>query len=226
MRSWSLKQQWRIILTNMADNHLNATTSGTRKHWDARYAQGNTPWDTQITPPEVVGFWHTPRLSRQGLALDMGCGPGTNVRYLASLGLRAIGVELASAPLFTARNRLQQSAPELLDRTHFVCSDVCLLPFQKLNVTYILDVGCLHTLPRVVRPSYVESVLSNLAPGGYYHLYAFDADPNNPEPVSGPPGMDIDEISHLFTPDLILVEEIVARPDRRPCRWYLLQRPA
>jgi hypothetical protein len=83
----------------------------------------------------------------------------------------------------------------------------------------------LHTLPRAVRPSYVESVLSNLAPGGYYHLYAFDADPKNLEAASGPPGMDIDEISQRFTPDLILVEEIVARPDRRPCRWYLLQRP-
>jgi SAM-dependent methyltransferase len=209
----------------MVDNQLNATTSDIRKRWDKRYAQGYTPWDTQTTPPEVVDFWHGPRLSRQGVVLDLGCGPGTNVRYLASLGLHAIGVELASAPLLMARNRLQPYAPELRNRTHFVCSDVCRLPFQKLNVTYILDVGCLHTLPRAVRPYYVESILSNLAPGGYYHLYAFDADPNNLEPASGPPGMDIDEVSQSFTPDLILVEEIVARPDRRPCRWYLLQRP-
>jgi SAM-dependent methyltransferase len=212
-------------MTNMAVNDLDSAISATRKRWDARYREGITQWDTQITPPEVVDFWRSSRLSRQGVALDLGCGPGTNVRYLASLGLNAIGVEIASAPLVTARHRFEQHAPELLSRAHFVCSDVCLLPFQHLNAAYILDVGCLHSLPRALRPFYVESVVSNLAPGGYYHLYAFDADPENPEPASGPVGMDAGEIAQRFAPHLELVEEMIARPDRRPCRWYLLHRP-
>jgi SAM-dependent methyltransferase len=225
MRSKSLKQQWPITTTNMAHNDLDIATSATRKRWDARYREGVTPWDTQITPPEVVDFWQSTHLPRQGLALDLGCGPGTNVRYLASLGLTAIGIEIASSPLLTARKRFLQHAPELLQRAHFVCSDVCLLPFLQLNALYILDVGCFHSLPRAVRTYYVESVVANLAPGGYYHLYAFDADPNDPEPASGPPGLMLDEVKQRFTPDLLLVKETIARPDFRPCRWYLLQRP-
>ncbi len=59
-----------------------------RSRWETHYATGNTPWDTQITPPEVQSFWTSGRLAPQGLALDIGCGPGTNVRYLAELGLR------------------------------------------------------------------------------------------------------------------------------------------
>lgn len=225
MPSRSLKPQWPIIMTNMAANDLNAASSATRKRWDARYSEGFTPWDTQITPPEVVDFWQSPRLPRQGLALDLGCGPGTNVRYLAGLGLTSIGIEIASAPLVMARRRFEQHAPDLLSRAHFVCSDVCQLPFHNLNAAYILDVGCFHSLPRAVRPYYVESVIANLAPGGYYHLYAFDADPANPEPASGPAGMELGEIALRFTPHLVVVEEIIAHPDRRPCRWYLLQRP-
>jgi SAM-dependent methyltransferase len=210
---------------NMALDSLDAATSASRKRWDARYAEGVTPWDTGITPPEVVDFWQGTRLPHAGIALDLGCGPGTNIRYLASLGLEAIGVEIASTPLVTARKRIQQQTPALTRHATFVCADVCRLPFRNLNAAYILDIGCLHALPRAVRPYYVEGVIANLAPGGYYHLYAFDTNPNDPEPTRGAIGIDDGEIADRFSPSLQVVEEIIARPDRRPCRWYLLQRP-
>ena len=209
---------------NMVPSDHQAISTATRARWEARYQEGVTPWDTQITPPEVVEFWQADFLPRTGLALDLGCGPGTNVCYLAQLGLTTIGVEIAGAPLFTARRRLTHDA-NIAYRAHFVCGDVCRLPFQQLNASYILDIGCLHSLPRAVRPAYVQSVVNNLAAGGYFHLYAFDADQNDPEPVSGPVGLLEGEIADRFTPALHLLHEIVARPDRRPCRWYVLQRP-
>lgn len=214
------------MAANKPTQDFNATTTATRQRWNLRYSEGNTPWDTQITPPEVVDFWQTDRLPKQGIALDLGCGPGTNVRFLAGLGLIAIGVEIASAPLILAQKRIKQQAPALSARSHFVCCDVNKLPFQKLNAAYMLDVGCFHSLPRDLRPYYVQSVIANLAPGGYYHLYAFDAAPENPQPESGPVGMDLGEVAQRFAPHLQMVEELIAQPDRRPCRWYLLQRPA
>lgn len=212
-------------MTNMVDSDLNAATSATRKRWESRYGEGNTPWDTQITPPEVVDFWEDERHSRDAVALDLGCGTGTNVRYLAALGLAVVGVELAGAPLHTALSRYRGLAPNLRNRIRLVCSDVCRLPFVALNAAYVLDIGCLHTLPIPLRPLYVRSVFDNLAPGGYYHLFAFDIDPTAPQPRNGPMGMASGEVVRLFAPHLELVEEIVGRPDRRPCRWYLLQRP-
>jgi len=209
----------------MADNNFNARTSDTRKRWEERYGAGNIPWDTQVTPPEVIDFWQDKRRSRVGIALDLGCGPGTNIRYLAELGLTAIGVEIASPPLITAQRRFGEQSKTLLSYAHLVCSDVCLLPFSGLNAIYILDIGCLHSMPRPLRSLYAQGVVANIAPAGFYHLFAFDADPDNPEPESGPPGMANTEVAQLFSPHLTLVEETIARPDRRPCRWYLLQRP-
>jgi len=66
----------------------NTSHATRRAAWEAHYASGNTPWDTQITPPEVQAFWQSDRLAPVGLALDIGCGPGANVRYLAKLAGR------------------------------------------------------------------------------------------------------------------------------------------
>ena len=207
----------------MVHSDLVAATAATRQRWDARYQQGVTPWDTGQTPPEVIEFWQSARLPSHGLALDLGCGPGTNVRYLANQGLTTIGVEIAGAPLIKARQQQQTSA--LIGQAHFILADVCQLPFHDLNANYILDIGCFHSLPRSLRTYYVENVVANLAHGGYYHLYAFDADPTVAEPTSGPVGMENGEVAQRFGPYLTLVEEIIAQPERRPCRWYLLQRP-
>ena len=37
----------------------------------------NPPWDTGITPPEVVEAIDGPEALRPGRALDLGCGTGT-----------------------------------------------------------------------------------------------------------------------------------------------------
>lgn len=212
---------------NMAHESLLRTSAETRLRWNARYTDPVQPWDTRQTPPEVVAFWEsgpgkTGPLPEGRLALDLGCGPGTNVRFLARRGLTAIGVEIAAPALVTAYARLRSEEPELTPKLAFICADVCLLPLHGLNAAYILDVGCFHSLPPVARDAYVASVLNNLAPGGYYQLYAFDSEPVHGQ--SGPVGLGEHEVTERFTPHLTLVEEIRAIPERRPCRWYLLRR--
>jgi hypothetical protein len=51
-----------------------------RKSWsfDLRYLLGQPPWDTKVTPPEVVELVEGEGLPF-GRALDLGCGTGTNV---------------------------------------------------------------------------------------------------------------------------------------------------
>ena len=199
--------------------------SASRLTWEKHYQEGQTPWDTRTTPPEVVAFWASGRLAPAGLAIDIGCGPGTNVAYLAGLGLQVIGVDLAGSALMLATQRLQQQAPALLPRMGFAQADVTGLPFHHANATYMLDVGCLHGLPPEARLGYARGVIDNLAPGGYYQLYAFDclADLVD-DPVRRLRGLGENEVATLFAPDLQLVEVIRARPDRYPCRWYLLRK--
>lgn len=198
--------------------------------WEEHYRTGNTPWDTRQTPPEVISFWterSSPRHGspRQGLALDLGCGPATNVAYLASLGLVAIGVDYVWQALETGRRRLVEHSPNRLAQIQLLQADVTQLPLRNANAVYILDIGCSHSLPPDLRPAYAAGVVENLAPGGFYHLFAFDrvaelAD----DPERWYRGMTDHEVVERFTPQLQVVEILRARPDRYPCRWYLLRK--
>ncbi len=196
-----------------------------RDRWEEHYASGETPWDTQITPPEVQAFWRSGRLSGAGLALDIGCGPGTNVRFLAQQGLTAVGFDIALQPLHTGQQRLASRAPELAQRAFFVQADVTRLPLTAANADYILDVGCFHGVHPDERAAYVSGVIDNLRAGGYYHLYAFD---HTPEMELNPDrkllGVGENEIAERYRHAMEIVEIQTANPDPYPCRWYLLRK--
>jgi SAM-dependent methyltransferase len=197
-----------------------------RTRWETHYASGHTPWDTQVTPPEVRAFWSSSRLSPTGLALDIGCGPGTNVRYLAQLGLTAVGFDIAYQAVATGRTRIARHAPALLPHALLVQADVTALPLCAAGAAYILDLGCSHGLPPDLRPRFADGIIANLRAGGYYHLYAFDYVPSPEGEAQGHHmGMLENEVTERFTPALEVVEITRAAPDRHPCRWYLLRKP-
>jgi SAM-dependent methyltransferase len=194
-----------------------------RTRWEERYAAGPTPWDTGQTPPEVVAFWASGRLPHRGLALDIGCGPGTNVRYLAGLGLHVLGFDIAYAPLHTGARRLQAAAAD--PRGWLIQADVTQLPLHQAGAAYVLDLGCSHGLPPRLRPAYAREIIANLAPGGYYHLYAFDyVERPAAEAEDRYMGYHDGEVVALFGGDLEIVEIVQATPDPHRCRWYLLRK--
>lgn len=196
-----------------------------RSRFEEHYSAGNTPWDTRQTPPEVQRFWMSGRAQRRGLALDLGCGPGTNVTYLARLGLTAVGVDYVMQPLVEGRQRISAAEVSIRPRTHFVLADVTRLPLRGVQAQYVLDIGCLHGIPPDAREGYVQGVIDNLAPGGWYQLYAFDRTPELEQDPERIRGMLENEVAERFAPALRVVEIERARPDRHPCRWYLLRRP-
>lgn len=205
------------------------TGETTREHWEQRYAEGYLPWDSGITPPEVEAFWqaeYIPEAERAGSwALDMGSGTSTNVAYLAAKGLHVVGVELAANALQIARQRAQDRHPSLLPRIHLVQGSVTHVPLHGLNARYVLDIGCLHTVLPDQRSDYARGVIDNLAPGGYYQLYAFDwMEDRANDPERSPRGLRDGEVESLFAPHLSVVQIEEAEPNPHPCRWYLLRK--
>ncbi len=201
-------------------------TSSLRQRWEEHYASGHTPWDTRQTPPEVAAFWAEGRLPPVGLALDVGCGPGTNVLYLARLGLTVIGLDIAPQAIATGRTRILQAAPALADHANLVQADVTQLPLHAAGAGYILDLGCSHGLPPSLRARYAAGIVANLRPGGYYHLYGFDyVERPEREAEDRHMGFQPGEIIERFTPALEVVTIVRANPDPYPCQWYLLRRP-
>lgn len=128
------------------------------------YRRQPPPWDTGITPPELVEFIasHPP-----GRALDLGCGTGTNIIALAQHGWQATGVDFAWSAIRAARRKAQRAGVPADLRV----GDVTRLRAIDGPFDLILDIGCFHNLPVERRPAYLAQLERLLAPSGTYLLY-------------------------------------------------------
>jgi SAM-dependent methyltransferase len=142
--------------------------------------------------------------------LDLGCGTGTNVVYLARHGWAAVGVDFARRAIAKARRRARQAGVECT----FLVGDVTRLtvpgPFDLA-----LDIGCLHSIPVGGRAAYAAGLARVVRPGGTYLLYAFAP--------GGPAfGLSPDDVRTTFVDsfDVVRVEEGKGRPSA----WYALVR--
>jgi len=59
--------------------------------FELRYLREKTPWDTGISPPELLKYLAE---SSPGHALDLGCGTGTNAITITKHGWQVVGVDL------------------------------------------------------------------------------------------------------------------------------------
>lgn len=176
------------------------------------------PWDTRISPPELMDFIaaHAP-----GRALDLGCGAGTNVITLAKHGWQATGIDFVGKAIRTA----QQRAKEAGVRVDFRTGDVTRLDGILGPFDLVLDIGCFHSLSPAGMADYARNLDRLLAPGGTFLLYAFYRDPaQSPQPKG--------RLSVGVTPqDLMLFEDRLTLQDRqdgldrqRPSSWFTYTR--
>ena len=138
------------------------------------YWRRSTPWDTGISPPELVAAVEGPRARPPGRALDLGCGTGTNCLYLARHGWTATGVDFA-APAIARAEAKARAAGVRPGTVRFFQGDVSHLEALDLGAPcdLLLDLGCLHGLPIAARGRYAAGVARAAAPGALYLLYAF-----------------------------------------------------
>jgi SAM-dependent methyltransferase len=175
----------------------------------------NPPWDTGISPPELMQFIesHAP-----GRALDMGCGTGTNVITLAKHGWQVTGVDFAGKAIKRARRKARQAQVDVDLRVH----DVTHLQDLQGPFDLVLDIGCFHSLDDAGRRAYMDALDGLLASDGTFLLYAFfkqDAEQNGP-------GLE-NSAFELLSSRL----ELVARTDgsergRQPSAWLTYQKAA
>jgi SAM-dependent methyltransferase len=133
------------------------------------YRTGRTPWDTGVTPPEVVDLIQGPDALPPGRALDLGCGTGTNVAYLADHGWIATGVEADRRAFDVAARRLAPGTGE-----HVFHGDVTRLADIPLHGPFdlALDIGCFHSLASARRDAYAAGVAARTTPGATLFVFA------------------------------------------------------
>jgi cyclopropane fatty-acyl-phospholipid synthase-like methyltransferase len=160
--------------------------------WEWMYLFKKTPWDTGITPPEIVAMLDSGKLPI-GRALDLGCGTGTNAITLAQRGFEVTAIDVSRRAISLAKRKARSA--QLTDRIRFERGDVTLLRRWALghSIDFAYDIGCFHNLDAEARRRYVAALTAVLQPGAFYMLYAF-------EPQADRQGVALDEIAALFDP--------------------------
>jgi cyclopropane fatty-acyl-phospholipid synthase-like methyltransferase len=137
-----------------------------RLRYELSYLTRKTPWDSGVTPPEVLDFLaNTPA----GRAIDLGCGTGTNAITLARRGWQVTAIDFSGQAIRRARRKARAAKASI----RFLQHDVTRLDDLSGPFDFALDIGCFHGLEPSSRPRYVASLTRLLAPQAVYLLYTF-----------------------------------------------------
>jgi SAM-dependent methyltransferase len=167
-------------------------------------------WDSGIPAPELVRFIQA---KPPGKAIDIGCGTGTNLLYLAQQQWTVTGLDYAPLAIRKAHHKLQCHPATLL------VADVTGLSFLDLPGPYdlALDMGCFHSLSDRDRQACVQGLEKWIHPNGTVMVYAFQpATPDNGKGVSKA------EMIGYFAENFVLKNYEQGRG--RPSAWYYFER--
>ncbi len=181
--------------------------------WNSCYRTGETPWDKGAPAPPLLAWLETPGHRLAGEVLVPGCGPGHDVRAIASTDQAAVvcGLDISPAALEQARRwppagRETYREGDLFDLPPEFCE----------RFDWVFEHTCFCAIDPARRPEYVRAVARALRPGGgllaIFYLNPWkDGEP--PPPEGGPPfGTTVEELDSLFAGAFDLLDEWV--PDR------------
>ncbi|MDT0331769.1 class I SAM-dependent methyltransferase [Nocardiopsis lambiniae] len=142
-----------------------------RDYLEAFYREGPPPWDTGVTPPELVALVEGDGALPAGRALELGFGTGTNAVYLARHGWDVVGVDLVERAVETARVKAAEAGvtPRLLhaDATRLDEVDAS-GPFDLF-----FDLSCLCGIPPHRRDAYAAGLTRRAAPGALLLMFGY-----------------------------------------------------
>jgi 2-polyprenyl-3-methyl-5-hydroxy-6-metoxy-1,4-benzoquinol methylase len=138
--------------------------------WDAVYQQRaieSMPWfypeldDDLRQALDALGV-------REGRALDLGTGPGTQAMQLARRGFDVTATDISAAAIRLAREKAEAHGLAVT----WMQDDILSTQLTGL-FNLIFDRGCFHVLPPERRQEYVSAITGLLKPGAYLFLKCF-----------------------------------------------------
>jgi len=129
--------------------------------------RGIPPWDIGRPQKEIIRLEETGEI--KGDVLDVGCGTGENVLFLAERGHIAWGVDFAPRAILKAKAKAKKRGLKAV----FLIQDALKLQNLMKQFDTVIDCGLFHTLSDAERPIFERSLESVLKPGGTYFMLCF-----------------------------------------------------
>ncbi|MFJ2768355.1 class I SAM-dependent methyltransferase [Streptomyces sp. NPDC087300] len=135
------------------------------------YRDGRPPWDSGITPPELVALIEAPDAPAPGRVLELGCGTGTNAVYLARHGWQVTAVDLVERAVRRAREKADAAGADVT----VLCADATRLDEVGVPGPYDLffDLSCYCGIPPHRRDAYAAGLTERAAPGARLLLFGY-----------------------------------------------------
>ena len=162
------------------------------------------PWDSGITPPELLQYLqsHSP-----GRVIDLGCGTGTNSLTMARMGWCVTGIDYVLAAIREAEKKAKHAGLAI----NFKVGDVTRLDGVIGHYELALDLGCFHGLTSVEKSAYINGLVNILVEGGEWFIYSWLNEDNGRDIGMSPD--DIDRIEKDFF--LVYRQDGFERSDQR-----------
>lgn len=187
--------------------------------WDFAYLFG-APWDTGEPPSELKELVASASL-RPGRVLDIGCGTGTNVVYLASKGFEAFGLDISNLAVWKAKRKASKHGVKCqIHRLNFTDSKA-VMSAKLPSFDILVDVGCYHSLSTESRERYQRSLLPVSRVGTKYLLWCFL---KSAKQSFGPPGVTPEEVENRFSKAFQILEKRELKSSYRDMLFYLMER--
>jgi SAM-dependent methyltransferase len=148
----------------------------------AGVAGASRGWDRGPGPElvDLVGSGRiTPDVLRPGRAVDLGCGTGSNVMFLAAHGFDAVGVDFSKAAIAMASE--EAVALSVADRARFVFGEVTAdeIPGAGGPFDLVVVYNTLQDLRGRARFALARTIHRLVRPGGKVVLWCYYADPRD-----------------------------------------------
>lgn len=186
-----------------------------RHELETYYRAGRPPWDTEVTPPELVAEASGPGARPPGRALELGCGTGTNALYLARLGWDVTAVDMIDIAIDRARAKVASAGLPV----RLIHGDVTRLPELGVRGPYDLyfDLSCFCGIPPHRRDAYAAGVTGTAAPGARLLMFGYGPDAFD-DLISG---VTAEELRQRFTGWAVV--DVTPGTNAVPTYWFTLQ---
>ena len=166
-------------------------------HWDQKYLNGGTPWDSGLVERELIRGLQAEHIA-PCRAFELGCGAGTNAVALAQQGFDVVAADCSPVAL----DRARASADKAGVHVQFLVADVCRVDDVRnalgpesarfaRTFSLLFDRGCYHCARNVDLDGFLETLDWLTAPGAQFLMLCGNS---HAQTETGPPRVSEDQI--------------------------------